>query len=408
MATLAAKDSRHICMVHEHSGKKLSNPLAFEIDIITEYLPSLDTYINEKGITLAGAVRLGIDACEALRLCHENNVIHGGIKEKNIFVVENPGRSAGKEISAFKLGDIGLSRILWDPTDEAQNDAAPYTAPEVFKGEYAEESADIYAVGIILFKLFNDLRMPFMPLTPAHTQVDNNGAAEQRRRSGEIPPMPRKSGDRLGAIICKACGQKDRRHKTAKAFKDELSKYLDTLTESEKAAYLIHPPGVHVPGRRAMGQARASSNKNEGDEDERAAESRTREPEPRTRGRENAAEQAERQPKRGTERLKERSAERNTEGPSNRAAERTRNEAPADSPDSNPAPRKLRRPSELFTEPPAGLPEQNTDGQYQSVNPDDSKDVDDIQEVVFERLPGRAPNRNVNRNANRAQDRAQI
>ncbi|MCL2702076.1 MAG: protein kinase [Defluviitaleaceae bacterium] len=253
LATISQKNGRHILNVFEHKGAKQEDPLAFQIDIVTEYLTPLDIFIKEKGMSIGSAVQVGIDACEGLMACHANDVIHGGIKEKNIFVSEG----AGKEATVYKLGDIGISRILWDPTQSAQDEAAPYTAPEVFKGEYAEEAADIYAVGIILFKLFNDMRMPFAPLTPSHV-VGDPGTSEQRRRGGEIPPLPRKAGERLGNIIRKACGSKDRRHKTAKVLRDELKKYLDTLTDTEKNTFVVQPPGTSVPGRRAMGQARAS------------------------------------------------------------------------------------------------------------------------------------------------------
>ena len=251
LVLVSAKDSRYMPIIYEHSVQL--SPIPLEVEIITEQLTNLDDFIQEKGMTLGGAVRVGIDVCEALIICHENGITHGGIKERNIFFRE----ASGRESAGFKLGDAGISKILWDPTPETQEEAAFYAAPEIFKGEGAEEAGDLYAVGVILYKMLNENRMPFEPIAPPHVTVDKR-SGEIRRRGGEVPPTPRKSGEKLGAIVRKICGSRDRRPKTALAMRDELIKYLDTLTDKEKNTMVLFPGGETTAIKRPMGLARTA------------------------------------------------------------------------------------------------------------------------------------------------------
>jgi len=180
MIAVGQKDSRNILAVYDYSKSREEDPLTYYFDIVTEYMTPLHVYLAEKGITTGGAVRMGIDVCEALTVCHGCDVVHGAIRESNIFVKE----AVGKESLGFKLGDIGISRILWDPTDEAQDVAGPYLAPELYKGDNAEPASDIYAVGIVLYRLFNDLRLPLLPTcrqTPRSTRKTRNAAAAGER-----------------------------------------------------------------------------------------------------------------------------------------------------------------------------------------------------------------------------------
>ena len=186
----------------------------------------------------ADVVQIGKDICSALILCHgeKDPIIHRDIKPENIFV-----NSRG----TYKLGDFGVSRIL----DKCQGATATtivgteaYLAPEQLKKGY-DERVDIYSLGLVLYELCNQNRLPF---------ADNTYATEQSirlRLAGNALPAPCDASPELAKIILKACAFKpNARYKTAQEFQDALN-LVGTKGSAKRFRKLI----THTDGKKNVG-----------------------------------------------------------------------------------------------------------------------------------------------------------
>lgn len=222
---LSKKDNRYIVAYYDHDIQKSLDPLHFDIFMRMEYLTPLNLHIRQNGITIGELIKLGLNMCDALSLCHGSGVIHRDIKEANIFINES---------GHFKLGDFGVAKAAIEITRSGSiKGTASYMAPEIYLREPYDSSVDIYSLGIVLYKLLNNQRLPFMPDAPAPFTADDKNAAETRRLKGEKPPLPANAKNRFGEIVVKACSAKSERYTNAEDFKKDLQEFLSTIEETE-------------------------------------------------------------------------------------------------------------------------------------------------------------------------------
>ena len=128
-----------------------------------------DFKFTEERMNQEEIIRLGIEICQALEVCHKENVLHRDIKPENIMVAKD---------GTFKLGDFGLARE-WDDGSMTVIGTRNYMAPEVYNTFY-DKSADIYSLGMVLYYFANDMRLPFWDLHDSVAQMN-------ARCKGELP-----------------------------------------------------------------------------------------------------------------------------------------------------------------------------------------------------------------------------
>jgi len=177
-------------------------------------------------------IRLGIDICKALELCQRYNIIHRDIKPENIFISDN---------GDYKLGDFGIARTIERTTSGlSKKGTYSYMAPEVYIGKKYGFSVDTYSLGLVLYRMLNKNRGPFLPQPPEAITYDNREQALARRMSGEPLPRPFYGEGRLGEIVLKACAfdPKDR-YSSPQQLRQELEAILYTQTD----AAVIYPDG---------------------------------------------------------------------------------------------------------------------------------------------------------------------
>lgn len=212
---------------HDHSIFRKENEIGWDILIRMEYVTSLSKYLKDHRLTREEVVRLGIDICTALELCSRKGIIHRDIKDDNIFINEN---------GAFKLGDFGIARELSKSGRAASMRGTPkYMAPEVARGDKYDISVDIYSLGLVLYRLVNDGRMPFMPPYPQKIIFGDSDTALDKRLQGEPLTMPSKAGGQLGQVILRACAYKpEDRYLSASAMKHDLEAALAAMGAGER------------------------------------------------------------------------------------------------------------------------------------------------------------------------------
>ena len=80
-----------------------------------------------------------------------------------------------------------------------------YMAPEVYRGGAYGVSVDTYSLGVVMYRLLNNNRLPFLPQPPEPITYSQRETALAKRMGGEQPPPPVNAGGRLGEIVLRAC-----------------------------------------------------------------------------------------------------------------------------------------------------------------------------------------------------------
>ena len=206
--------------------------IGWDILIRMELLHPLLPYVYQHPMARRDIIRLGIDICKALELCQRYNIIHRDIKPENIFISDN---------GDYKLGDFGIARTIERTTSGlSKKGTYSYMAPEVYIGKKYGFSVDTYSLGLVLYRMLNKNRGPFLPQPPEAITYDNREQALARRMSGEPLPRPFYGEGRLGEIVLKACAfdPKDR-YSSPQQLRQELEAILYTQTD----AAVIYPDG---------------------------------------------------------------------------------------------------------------------------------------------------------------------
>ncbi len=206
--------------------------IGWDILIRMELLHPLLPYVYEHPMARRDIIRLGIDICKALELCQRYNIIHRDIKPENIFISDN---------GDYKLGDFGIARTIERTSSGlSKKGTYSYMAPEVYIGKKYGFSVDTYSLGLVLYRMLNKNRGPFLPQPPEAITYDNREQALARRMSGEPLPRPFYGEGRLGEIVLKACAfdPKDR-YSSPQQLRQELEAILYTQTD----AAVIYPDG---------------------------------------------------------------------------------------------------------------------------------------------------------------------
>lgn len=141
-------------------------------------------------------IRLGKDLCNALILCRSRNILHRDIKPQNIFVSKD---------GDYKLGDFGIAKVAEYSTRGTRIGTYHYMAPEIFNCEPYGHAADLYSLGLVMYWMLNERRLPFVPLPPDIPSAEEMEKSLMKRFDGRPLPPPVHGSQRLKQIVLKAC-----------------------------------------------------------------------------------------------------------------------------------------------------------------------------------------------------------
>ena len=209
------RGNSYIVSVEDFKVMEYLDAIGWEISIRMEYLTSFMDCCAEKQLTENEVIQLGLDLSKALEYCRKLNSIHRDIKPENIFV---------SRFGDFKLGDFGIARELERTMSGfSKKGTYSYMAPEMYKGEKYDSGVDIYSLGIVLYKLMNHNRLPFMNLEKQFITYRDKENALTRRMSGEQMEPPAEAGRLFAQIILKACAfDPAKRYQTPEEFYRDL------------------------------------------------------------------------------------------------------------------------------------------------------------------------------------------
>lgn len=156
--------------------------VGFNVYLLSEYRNTLQQHLRCGNLTHLAALNLGLDLCDALAASRRYGYLYANLKPNNIYYVNNQG---------YRIGDIGFLKL-----DSLKYASLPdryrseYTAPEISDAYSAlNTTIDIYAVGLILYQVFNDGLLPV--------------ADESLEETGFAPPAY--ADYEMAEIILKAC-----------------------------------------------------------------------------------------------------------------------------------------------------------------------------------------------------------
>lgn len=208
---LSERGAEHIVRYYENDIEVVDTPRRYDVYILMEYLTPLEDYIATHDFTVRDVVSLGKDVLTGLKVCHQSGIIHRDIKDDNIFVSDSNG---------YKIGDFGVSKVLRDSAKAESLKGTPnYLAPEVYLGKVGyTASVDLYSLGIVLYRLLNYERNPFLPPFPEQYFSQDEDLAFEKRMEGGIPSKPQLGGEEIGNVIVKSISDSDSRYHNAEDF----------------------------------------------------------------------------------------------------------------------------------------------------------------------------------------------
>ncbi|MDR7563919.1 MAG: protein kinase, partial [Armatimonadota bacterium] len=211
--------------------------------IVMEFVEGTDlkTLLRQRGrLREEEAVRIAMEVCRALAYAHAQGIVHRDVKPQNILVTRD---------GAVKVTDFGIARAATSATiTEAGTvlGSVHYLAPEQALGNPVGPSADLYALGVVLYELLTG-RLPFDGESPIAVAL---------RHVHDPPPPPRivnpQISPRLEGIVLRALAKSPlHRYRSA----EELSADLEGRSDAwrELPTVVIHTrntPQTPPAGRR--------------------------------------------------------------------------------------------------------------------------------------------------------------
>jgi serine/threonine protein kinase len=213
--------------------------------IVMEYVEgeTVSDLLRRRGrLEPAEAVAQALQACSGLETAHEAGLVHRDIKPQNLLITPD---------GTLKSADFGIARSL-DGTKLTQAGTvlgtAAYLAPEQAAGEQVTATADIYALGAVLYELLTG-RPPY--------EADSLAELFAKQTEGSITPLrelapvaPARLEDAVMHALARA---PEYRPESAAAFAAELAATQTVVTTLDQSLARTKPM------RRVRSRGRAES-----------------------------------------------------------------------------------------------------------------------------------------------------
>ena len=194
---ISLKDHPNIGGYEDHCVMEHEEEVGWDILIKMELLTPLSKWLLNHPMDEPTALRLGCEISSALAYATDSGLVHRDVKPENIFV---------DQMGRFKLGDFGIARTIEKTTGGlSKKGTESYMAPEVYLGKTYNDQIDIYSLGIVLYRLMNNNRLPFYPPVTEKISFSDRETALMKRMQGTPLPAPANGSREFQEVILKAC-----------------------------------------------------------------------------------------------------------------------------------------------------------------------------------------------------------
>jgi len=206
------------------------------------------------------AARMVMQVCGALAVAHERGIVHRDLKPENVMVSGSPGSSLGEHV---KLLDFGIAKRFSrsDGIEDSFNSeeltacgslvgTPEYMAPEQCRGHEVDARTDVYACGVMLYRMVTG-RVPFW--AEHLLQICQLHLGEAPRPPSELVPGIHPT---MEAIILKAMSKDPAaRQQSAAELREELHGALEAMASLESEETAAIDRGSLVPAEVAAAAA---------------------------------------------------------------------------------------------------------------------------------------------------------
>ena len=141
-------DSRHIVKILDRGVAEGGSPF-----LVMEMLEGHDlAHIlrEQKRLGMSAALELVSHVAQALAAAEEGGIVHRDLKPQNLFLVEAVG------VRTWKVLDFGVAKVLEGGKELTMGAAVgtpSYMSPEQARGESVDHRADVFALGIVAYRV---------------------------------------------------------------------------------------------------------------------------------------------------------------------------------------------------------------------------------------------------------------
>jgi len=178
---------------------------------------TLEQRILRERLDLRTALEIARGIGLALDYAHLKGIVHRDLKPANVMILSD---------GLVKVMDYGIARVLGGPQMTATSlfiGTPLYSAPEVIRGEDVGPQADLYSLGIILYRLLTG-RLPFEGNSPYELF--------SLHCNSPLPRMPEELGvppEVIALVELLTAKSTEERVPSAEAFLREVSRILNAL-----------------------------------------------------------------------------------------------------------------------------------------------------------------------------------
>jgi len=209
--------------------------------LVMEFIDGLpiDRYCDQKKLSISARLALFSKVCKAVDYAHRNLIVHRDLKPNNI-LVDQDGEPKLLDFGIAKLLESSSTKQTVAVTREGTLLMTPeYASPEQVRGESPTITTDVYALGVLLYRMLtgqspygdqviskHDMECAIISSVPKRPSTVITLADAAGRSATPAVLQKKLSGD-LDNIVLKALQKEPaRRYATATALADDINNYL--------------------------------------------------------------------------------------------------------------------------------------------------------------------------------------